>query len=41
MFIGPIIMLVVVPALQTLFLGRGGGPERDAQPDEQHSLVSA
>jgi heavy metal efflux system protein len=41
MFIGPIIMLVVVPALQTLFLGRGGGPERDAQPDEQHRLVSA
>jgi len=25
MFIGPIILLVVVPALQTLFLGRAGG----------------
>ena len=39
MFIGPIVMLVVVPALQTLFLGRGGRPEPDAQPEEQHSLV--
>jgi len=24
MFIGPIILLIVVPALQTLFSGRGG-----------------
>jgi hypothetical protein len=26
MLVGPIIMLVVVPALQTLFLAREGGP---------------
>jgi len=25
--------------LQTLVLGRGGRPEPDAQPEEQHSLV--
>jgi cobalt-zinc-cadmium resistance protein CzcA len=41
MFIGPIIMLVVVPALQTLFLGRNDDAEPDPQPDEQHSLVRA
>jgi cobalt-zinc-cadmium resistance protein CzcA len=39
MFLGPIIMLVVVPALQTLFLGK----EDDAEPvepdDERRSLV--
>jgi hypothetical protein len=38
MFIGPIILLVVVPALQTLFLGRvrsPPAPESDApQPAE-------
>jgi len=39
MFIGPIIMLVVVPALQSLFLGRGHSPGPDAQPEEEHSLV--
>ncbi|HEV3395193.1 MAG TPA: efflux RND transporter permease subunit, partial [Xanthobacteraceae bacterium] len=39
MFIGPIIMLVVVPALQTLFLGKGDGPEPAGQDDEQQSLV--
>jgi heavy metal efflux system protein len=38
MFIGPIIMLVVVPALQTLFLGKGDDPE-PADEGEQHSLV--
>jgi cobalt-zinc-cadmium resistance protein CzcA len=41
MFIGPIIMLVVVPALQTLFLGRGHDPEPESQPDEQQRLLSA
>ena len=40
MFIGPIVMLVVVPALQTLFLGRGERPGPAAQPDEQ-SLIEA
>jgi cobalt-zinc-cadmium resistance protein CzcA len=39
MFIGPIIMLVVVPALQTLFLGRGDGTQPDAPAEEPHSLV--
>jgi cobalt-zinc-cadmium resistance protein CzcA len=39
MFIGPVIMLVVVPALQTLFLGRGDGPQSDAWAEEPHSLV--
>jgi heavy metal efflux system protein len=39
MFIGPIIMLVVVPALQTLFLGRGDSAQRDAQPEEPQGLV--
>ncbi len=32
MLVGPIIMLVVVPALQTLFLAREGGPR--AESDE-------
>jgi cobalt-zinc-cadmium resistance protein CzcA len=35
MLIGPIIMLVVVPALQTLFLERGDRPEREAREDEE------
>jgi heavy metal efflux system protein len=39
MFVGPIVMLVVVPALQTLFLGRGEGPQPDAPADAQHSLM--
>jgi cobalt-zinc-cadmium resistance protein CzcA len=39
MFIGPIILLVVVPALQTLFLGRGDGARPDAQAEEPQSLV--
>jgi cobalt-zinc-cadmium resistance protein CzcA len=32
MFIGPIILLVVVPALQTLFLERGGQADPAAEP---------
>jgi heavy metal efflux system protein len=28
MLIGPLILLIVVPALQTMFLGQGGGPMR-------------
>jgi heavy metal efflux system protein len=39
MFIGPIIMLVVVPALQTLFLSRGERRQPEAQPEEQQTLV--
>jgi len=39
MFIGPIVMLVVVPALQTLFLGRGERRQPEAQPEEQQTLV--
>jgi cobalt-zinc-cadmium resistance protein CzcA len=39
MLLGPIIMLVVVPALQTLFLGRGGGTQPHAQADQEQSLV--
>jgi cobalt-zinc-cadmium resistance protein CzcA len=39
MFLGPIIMLVVVPALQTLFLGRGDGTQPDAPAEEPQSLV--
>ena len=39
MFIGPVILLVVVPALQTLFLGPGNGPPARAQDEEQPSLV--
>jgi cobalt-zinc-cadmium resistance protein CzcA len=38
MFIGPIILLVVVPALQTLFLGKGDDPE-PAPEDARQSLV--
>jgi cobalt-zinc-cadmium resistance protein CzcA len=41
MFIGPIIMLVVVPALQTLFLGRGDRPQGSPQKTEQQILVEA
>jgi hypothetical protein len=33
MFIGPIILLVVVPALQTLFLGGEDRATRQAAPD--------
>jgi cobalt-zinc-cadmium resistance protein CzcA len=39
MFIGPIIMLVVVPALQALFLGGGDGAQASAHDDEQQTLV--
>jgi len=39
MFLGPIIMLVVVPALQTLFLGRRDGPQAGAQAEEPQTLV--
>jgi len=38
MLIGPIMLLVVVPALQTLFLGRGDGGET-ARPAEQAETV--
>jgi cobalt-zinc-cadmium resistance protein CzcA len=38
MLIGPVIMLVVVPALQVMFLGSGGGP-RPAQPAEREQPV--
>jgi hypothetical protein len=31
MLVGPIIMLVVVPALQTLFLAREGGPRSELE----------
>jgi hypothetical protein len=31
MLVGPIIMLVVVPALQTLFLAREGGRRSDSE----------
>jgi hypothetical protein len=42
MLIGPIILLVVVPALQTMFLRRGGGPaptgpEPLEEPAEAHT----
>jgi cobalt-zinc-cadmium resistance protein CzcA len=35
MLIGPIMLLIVVPALQTLFLDRGTDAE-DARPEEEH-----
>ena len=35
MLIGPVIMLVVVPALQTLFLERRDRPAPDARGDEE------
>jgi cobalt-zinc-cadmium resistance protein CzcA len=38
MLIGPVILLIVVPALQTLFLGRGSNSE-DAEPAEQQEPV--
>jgi cobalt-zinc-cadmium resistance protein CzcA len=34
MLVGPVIMLVVVPALQTLFLGSGDEPAPTAHEDE-------
>jgi cobalt-zinc-cadmium resistance protein CzcA len=34
MLVGPVIMLVVVPALQTLFLGRGDEPQSTLHADE-------
>jgi cobalt-zinc-cadmium resistance protein CzcA len=36
MLIGPIMLLVVVPALQTIFLGRGHAGEPAAAPDAVH-----
>jgi cobalt-zinc-cadmium resistance protein CzcA len=33
MFIGPILLLVLVPALQTLFLGTEGGPTPEAEAE--------
>ncbi len=38
MLIGPIMLLVVVPALQTLFLGRGGDAEAE-RPEEEAETV--
>jgi heavy metal efflux system protein len=35
MFIGPLILLVVVPALQTLLTGRDGGPAPAAETEDQ------
>jgi hypothetical protein len=34
MLVGPVIMLVVVPALQTLFLGSGDEPQPTLHEDE-------
>jgi heavy metal efflux system protein len=39
MFLGPIMLLVVVPALRMLFLGRDHDPQPSAQDDEQQSPV--
>jgi cobalt-zinc-cadmium resistance protein CzcA len=39
MFLGPLIMLVVVPALQTLFLGKGENGEPAEPDDERQTLV--
>ena len=36
MFIGPIILLLVVPALQTLFLGEGRGSPDAGEPSPAH-----
>jgi cobalt-zinc-cadmium resistance protein CzcA len=33
MLIGPIMLLVIVPALQTMFLGRGNHPTPTGEPD--------
>ena len=38
MLIGPIMLLVVVPALQTLFLGRGGNAEAETEAGERESV---
>ena len=38
MLIGPIMLLIVVPALQTLFLGRGTDAEA-ARPEEEQEQV--
>ncbi len=38
MLIGPIMLLIVVPALQTLFLSRGADPE-DAKPETEQESV--
>ena len=38
MLIGPIMLLVVVPALQTLFLARGDRTEAD-RPEEETETV--
>jgi heavy metal efflux system protein len=37
MLIGPIMLLVVVPALQTLFLGRGGDTEAETPAESQET----
>jgi heavy metal efflux system protein len=34
MLVGPVIMLVVVPALQILFLGRGARPDAASQVED-------
>ncbi len=38
MLIGPIMLLIVVPALQTLFLGRGGNAEAETEAGERESV---
>ncbi len=38
MLIGPIMLLLVVPALQTLFLGRGGDAETDRPAEEAETV---
>src|SRR5208337_1615058 len=38
MLIGPIMLLIVVPALQTLFLGRGGNAEPETEAGERESV---
>jgi len=38
MLIGPLIMLVVVPAVQTLFLGRGRNAEPETEAGERESV---
>ena len=38
MLIGPIMLLIVVPALQTLFLGRSGNAEAETEAGERESV---
>ncbi len=38
MLIGPVMLLIVVPALQTLFLGRGGDAQTQRPAEEQETV---